>query len=105
MKEESPFSLSLEVFFGGGAPGEITGDVVLSLTEDGEIAEKRILSENLTMSNAPKFSMIGMSINGIMSGPSNEKKFSFQREDYPKAGTYKIEFAGYETTFEMRICE
>ena len=105
VKEESPFSLTLEVFFGGGAPGEITGDVVLSLTEDGEIAEKRILSENLTMSNVPMFSMIGMSINGIMSGPSNEKKFSFQREDYPKAGTYKIEFAGYETTFEMRICE
>ena len=69
------------------------------------MGEKRSLAENLAMSNAPKFSMIGMSINGIMSGPSNEKKFSLQREDYPKAGTYKIEFAGYETTFEMRICE
>ncbi len=30
---------------------------------------------------------------------------SFEIEDYPKAGTYKIEFAGYETTFEMKIYE
>ncbi|MGN0375634.1 MAG: hypothetical protein ACI4EN_09060, partial [Butyrivibrio sp.] len=74
-----------------------------SLIEDGKIAEERTLVENLTMSDIPKWSMIGFDINGNRSGTSNEKTISFQIEDYPKAGTYKIGFAGYETTFEMKI--
>lgn len=105
VREESPFSIILEVYFGREEPKEITGDVVLSLIEDGKIAEEKTLAENLTMSDIPKFSMIGFGINGNCSGTSNEKTFSFQTEDYPKAGTYKIWFAGYETTFEMKIYE
>ena len=103
MRQESPFSIIVEVFFGCEEPKEITGDVVLSLIEDEKIAEKRTLVENLTMSNAPKYSMSGMSINGYISGPLNEETIYFETEDYPKAGTYKIEFAGCETTFEMKI--
>lgn len=105
VREDSPFSIILEVFFGCEEPKEITGDVVLSLIEAGKIAEERTLAENLTMSNIPKYSMIGFDINGNRSGTSNEKTIFFQREDYPKAGTYKIGFAGYETTFEMKIYE
>ena len=103
VRTDSPFSIILEVFFGCEEPKEITGDVVLSRIEDGKIAEERTLVENLTMSNAPKYSMSGMSINGYISGPLNEETIYFETEDYPKAGTYKIEFAGCETTFEMKI--
>lgn len=103
VRQESPFSIIVEVFFGCEEPKEITGDVVLSLIEDEKIAEERTLVENLTMSNAPKYSMSGMSINGYISGPLNEETIHFETEDYPKAGTYKIEFAGCETTFEMKI--
>lgn len=105
VREESPFSIIIEVFFGCEEPKEVTGDVVLSLIEDGKIAEERTLVENLTMSNIPKCSMIGFDINGNRSGAFNEKTISFQIEDYPKAGTYKIRFADYETTFEMKIYE
>ena len=105
VREESPFRIILEVFFGCEEPKKITGDVVLSLIEDGKIAEERTLVENLTMSDIPEFSMIGFDINGNCFGTSNEKTISFETEDYPKAGTYKIEFAGYETTFEMKIYE
>ena len=79
--------------------------MVLSLIEDGKIAEERTLAENLTMSNTSEVSMIGFDINGNRSGSFNEETISFEIEDYPKAGTYKIEFAGYETTFEMKIYE
>ncbi|MGN0470339.1 MAG: hypothetical protein ACI4GV_05430 [Acutalibacteraceae bacterium] len=105
VREESPFSIIIEVFFGCEEPKDITGDVVLSPIEDGKITEERTLVENLTMSNIPECSMIGFDINGNRFGTFNEKTISFQTEDYPKAGTYKIEFAGYETTFEMKICE
>lgn len=105
VREESPFSIILEVFFGCEEPQDITGDVVLSLIEDGKIAEERTLAENLTMSNTSEVSMIGFDINGNRSGSFNEETISFEKEDYPKAGTYKIEFAGYETTFEMKIYE
>ena len=103
VREESPFSIVLEIFIGCEELKEITGDVVLSLIEDGKIAEERTLVENLVMSNIPKYSLIGMDIKGNRSGALNEKTISFQIEDYPKTGTYKIEFAGYETTFEMKI--
>lgn len=105
VREESPFSIILEVFFGCEEPKNITGDVVLSLIEDGKIAEERTIAENLTMSNTSKVSMIGFDMNGNRSGSFNEKTISFGIEDYPKAGTYKIRFAGYETTFEMKIYE
>lgn len=52
-----------------------------------------------------ELSMIGFDMNGNRSGSFNEKTFSFEIEDYPKAGIYKIEFAGCETTFDMKICE
>ncbi|MGN0628569.1 MAG: hypothetical protein ACI4IW_02945 [Oscillospiraceae bacterium] len=103
VRQGSPFSIIIEAFFGCEEPKEITGDVVLSLIEDGKIAEERTLAGNLTMSNVPKYSMSGMSINGYISGPLNEKTIPFELEDYPKAETYKIEFAGCETTFEMKI--
>lgn len=105
VREESPFSIILEVFWGCEEPKEIIGDVVLLLIEDEKIAEERTLVENLTMSNIPKSSMIGFDINGNHFGTFNEKTISFQIEDYPKAGTYKIGFAGCETTFEMKIYE
>ena len=105
VREESPFSIILEVYLGCEEPKEITGDVVLSLIEDGKIAEERTLVENLTMSDIPEFSMSGFDINGNRSGFCNEQTISFQIEDYPKAGTYKIGLAGYETTFEMKIYE
>lgn len=103
VREESPFSIIIEVFFGCEEPKDITGDVVQSLIEDGKITEERTLVENLTMSNIPECSMIGFDINGNRFGTFNEKTISFQTEDYPKAGAYKIGFAGYETTFEMKI--
>ncbi|MDD6489772.1 MAG: hypothetical protein PUG48_08155 [Clostridia bacterium] len=103
VREESPFSIILEVFFGCEEPKDITGDVVLSLIEDGKIVEERTLVENLTMSNIPEYSLIGIDINCNRFGTFNEKTISFQTEDYLKAGTYKIRFAGYETTFEIKI--
>ena len=105
VREESPFSIILEVYLGCEEPKEITGDVVLSLIEDGKIVEERTLVENLTMSDIPEFSMSGFDINGNRSGFCNEQTITFQIEDYPKAGTYKIGFAGYETTFEMKKYE
>ena len=57
VREESPFSIILEVYFGCEEPKEITGDVVLSLIEDGKISEEKTLAENLTMSDTPKFSI------------------------------------------------
>lgn len=105
VREESPFSIILEVFFGCEEPEEITGDVVLSLIENGKITEERTIAENLTMSNTSKLSMIGFDMNGNRSGSFNEETISFGIDDYPKAGTYKIRFAGYETTFEMKIYE
>ena len=104
VREESPFSIILEIFIGCEEPKEITGDVVMSLIEDGKIVEESTLEENLTMSNI-EHSLIGIDINGNRFGSYNEKKIAFPIEDYPKAGTYKIGFAGYETTFEMKIYE
>lgn len=103
VRTDSPFSIILEVFFGCEEPKDITGDVILSLIENGKIAEERTIVKNLTMSNTSKVSMIGFDINGNRSGSFNEKTIPFETEDYPKAGTYKIEFAGYETNFEMKI--
>lgn len=105
VRTESPFSIIFEVFFGCEEPKEITGDLVLSLIENGKITEERTIVKNLTMSNTSKVSMIGFDINGNRSGSFNEETISFEIEDYPKAGTYKIGFAGYETTFEMKIYE
>ena len=105
VRAASPFSIILEAFWGCDEPKEITGDVVLSLIEDGKIAEERTLVKNRTMSNMSKCSMIGFNINGNRSGAFNETTIFFQIKDYPKEGTYKIRYAGYETVFEMKIYE
>lgn len=105
VRMESPFSIILEAYFGCEEPKDITGDVVLSRIENGKITEERTLAENLTMCDDSRVSMAGFDINGNRSGAFNEEPISFEIEDYPRAGTYKLEFAGYETSFEMKTYE
>lgn len=85
----SKFTIHLNVYNGKSEDAELFGNITISKMENERAVYTDTLIENYKIS-------IYAQNNDYIPVP-----LSF--EHYPEEGTYKLEYAGYETTFEMKI--
>ncbi len=86
---ESSFFINLNIYNGRDDITELTGNVTFSKLDGDKVIYTDILVENYEVD---------------VYAQSNEYiTVELPFDHYPEEGTYKIEYAGYETTFEMKV--
>lgn len=86
---DSPFQIKLNIYNGMDEKAELKGNVTLSKIDGNKVVYTDTLIEDCAVE--------------VYAGGQEYITATLPFDHYPEEGTYKIEYAGYEATFEMKV--